>query len=577
MGVAFCPVEGLAARRACEDHRIVRRISDDDARPSAAGRTVLLLFALGAVVMLGAAAYGLAHGQHGQRSTLERRFQGRAQLGAALVGSLFSATAPAQQAQAAQRFGGKIDRTALDRQAAAGGSGFIAITDPQGHVLAASSGAPKALSSSLSAQPSFFRRALVANSFGLSGIQPDGSILTALPFRGAGGTRVQVSGVKASLLSAFLGGTLKQVSNSASSTALIMDDSGGVIAEQGRGEKVGRPVHDATLRSSVARSESGKLGSRLFTSQSIGNTGWRLVLIATSHAVFQPVSGANRWLPWVILVIGAIALSGVFFLLRRALAAAAQVRVANNELARSNADLERFAYVASHDLSEPLRTIGGFGGLLERRYADRLDDEGRMMLSHVTAGAQRLQALIDGLLSYARVSTAPRNVERLDLNEKAQGVIDAIRPALNDRGATVQVDPLPVVEGERGQIFQLLQNLVLNAVKFTADDVTPQVRISARPIQDGRWEISVADNGVGVAPEQQQRIFEMFQRGRSGHDRSGTGIGLALCARIVERHGGRIRVEPREGGGSVFAFDLPGAAGAPSPAPRTSEERVLAG
>jgi two-component system, chemotaxis family, sensor kinase Cph1 len=556
----------------------VRRSSDDDARPSAAGRTVLLLFALGAVVMLGAAAYGLAHGQHGQRSTLERRFQGRAQLGAALVGSLFSATAPAQQAQAAQRFGGKIDRAALDRQAAAGGSGFLAIADPQGHVLAASSGAPKALGTSLSSQPSFFRRALVANSFGLSGIQPDGSILTALPFRGAGGTRVQVSGVKASLLSAFLGGTLKQVSSSASSTALIMDDSGGVIAEKGGGERVGRPLHDAALRAKVARSQSGKLGGRLFTSQDIGQTGWRLVLVATSHAVFQPVSGANRWLPWVILVIGAIALTGVFFLLRRALAAAAQVRIANEELARSNADLERFAYVASHDLSEPLRTIGGFGGLLERRYADRLDDEGRMMLGHVTAGARRLQALIDGLLSYARVSTAPRNVERLDLNEKMQSVLDAIRPALNDRGAVVHVDPLPVIEGERGQIFQLLQNLVLNAVKFTADDVAPEVHVSARSIQDGRWEIRIADNGVGVPPEQEQRIFEMFQRGRSGHDRSGTGIGLALCARIVERHGGRIRVEPREGGGSVFAFDLPGANGAPSPAPpRTSEERVLAG
>jgi signal transduction histidine kinase len=570
--------ETLAARRSWEDHQIVRRISDDDARPSAAGRTVLLLFALGAVVMLGAAAYGLAHGQHGQRSTLERRFRGRAQLGAALVGSLFSATAPAQQAQAAQRFGGKIDRAALDRQAAAGGSGFIAITDPQGHVLAGSSGTPASLASTLSAQPGFFRRALVANGYGLSGIEPGGSIFTALPFRGAGGTRVQVSGVKASLLAAFLGGTLKQVSNSASSTALIVDDSGGVIAEQGRGETVGRPVHDAALRAAVTQTRSGDLSrDRLFTSQDIGSTGWRLVLVATSHAVFQPVSGTNRWLPWVILVIGAIALTGVFFLLRRALAAASQVRVANAELARSNADLERFAYVASHDLSEPLRTIGGFGGLLERRYADRLDDEGRMMLGHVTAGAQRLQALIDGLLSYARVSTAPRNVERLDLNEKVQVVLDAIRPALNDRGATVKVASLPVVEAERGQLFQLLQNLLLNAVKFTPDGVAPEVQISAAPVQDGRWEIRIADNGVGVPAEQTQRIFEMFQRGRSGHDRSGTGIGLALCARIVERHGGRIRVEPREGGGSVFAFDLPGAPGAPSPAARTSEERVLTG
>jgi len=538
---------------------------------------VLLLFALGALGMLGTAAYGLAHGQHGQRSSLERRFEGRAQLGAALVGSLFAASAPGQQQQAAQRYGDKVDAKLLTRQAAAGGSNFIAVADAQGHVLAASAGAPAGLDSDLSALPMFFRRALTSNSYGLSGIAAGGSILTALPFKAKTGTRVQVSGVKAGLLAAFLGGTLKQVSNNADSISLIVDDDGGVIAEQGRGEQVGRPLRDTALRRALARHETGKLpGDRLFTAQPVGSTGWQLVLVATSDTVFQPVSGTSRWLPWAILVIGALALTAVGVLLRRALLAAGQVRVANAELARSNADLERFAYVASHDLSEPLRTIGGFGGLLERRYGDRLDDEGRMMLGHVTAGASRLQALIDGLLSYARVSTARRNVERIDLNEKLQIVLDSIRPALNDRGAQVEVDPLPTIEGERAQIAQLLQNLLLNAVKFTADDVTPEVRVSAQPVQDGRWEISIADNGVGIAPGQAQRIFEMFQRGTADRARTGTGIGLALCARIVERHGGHIGVRPREGGGSVFSFDLPGAPGAPSPAPR-SEERVLAG
>jgi signal transduction histidine kinase len=557
----------------------VRRPSDDDARRSAAGRTVLLLFAVGALVMLGAAAYGLAHGQHGQHSTLERRFQGRAQLGAALVGSLFSASAPAQQAQAAQRFGGKIDQTALNRQAQIGGSGFIAITDAKGNVLAASSGAPPGLQAMLSAQPSYFRRALAGGGYGLSGIQPGRSIYTALPFQGAGGTRVQVSGVKASLLASFLGGTLKQVSTTASSTSLIIDDAGGVIAEQGHGERVGQPLHDAALRSAVAKHANGTIaGDRQFTAQDIGTTGWRLVLVATSHAVYGPVAGVNRWLPWVILVVGAIALASVFFVLRRALAAAGQVRVANAELARSNADLERFAYVASHDLSEPLRTIGGFGSLLERRYSDRLDDEGRMMLSHVTGGAARLQALIDGLLSYARVSTAPRKVTRVDLQVVTDEVVEAIRPAITDRGATIEVRQLPVVEGEREQLSQLMQNLILNAIKFTAEGVEPRVEVSSRETGDGRVEVRVADNGVGVPPDQADRIFEMFQRGKVGADRSGTGIGLALCARIVERHGGMIRVEQREGGGSVFAFDLHGAPGTPSPAPSPpSEERVLTG
>jgi signal transduction histidine kinase len=573
------PFPGIAACGAWQNAAIVaRRISDDDARRSAAGSWVLLLFAVGALGMLGTAAYGLAHGQHGQRSSLERRFQGRAQLGAALVGSLFSASAPGQQAQAAERFGAKVDKAALDGQASAGGSDFIAIADANGHVLAASSGAPGGLAADLSSGPMFFRRALTSNNYGLSGVTPDGSVITALPFKAKdGGTRVQVTGIKAGLLGAFLGGTLKQVSNNASSTSVIVDDRGGVISEQGRSERVGRPLRDRSLRTAVARHPDGKLADgRLYTSQPVGSTGWRLLLVAPSSVIFEPVSGTNRWLPWIILVIGSLALASVGVLLRRSLNASEQVRVANDELARSNADLERFAYVASHDLSEPLRTIGGFGGLLERRYAGKLDDEGRMMLGHVTAGAARLQALIDGLLSYARVSTAPRRIETIDLGELTNEVLDAIRPALNDRGASVDVGLLPSVEGERGQISQLLQNLILNAVKFTADDVTPNVEIYARPTHDGRWEIRIADNGVGIAPDQAKRIFEMFQRGTADRRRSGTGIGLALCARIVERHGGHIGVEPREGGGSVFAFDLPGTPGAPTPAPR-SEERVLAG
>jgi signal transduction histidine kinase len=556
---------------------VARRISDEDARRSAAGTWVLILFAIGALVMLGAAAYGLAHGQNGQRDQLESRFQGRAQLGAALVGSLFSASASGQQQQSAQRFGDKIDQAALDRQAAQGGSKFIAITDANGKLLAASSGADRSGIERDLSRGMFFRQALTSNSYGLSGITPEGIVYTALPFKAKTGTRVQLTGLDPKLLAAFLGGTLKQVSNNASSTSLILDDSGGVVAETGRRERVGQPLHDTALRAAIAKKTSGTTsGDRLYTTQPVGSTGWRLALVADKGIVLEPVSGTNKWLPWAILVIGSIALAAVGVLLKRSLDASRQVRIANDELARSNADLERFAYVASHDLSEPLRTIGGFGGLLERRYGDRLDEEGRMMLGHITGGAARLQALIDGLLSYARVSTAPRHVEPVDLQELSGEVVTAIRPAINDRAASVDVGLMPTVEGERGQLAQLLQNLILNAIKFTDDAVTPQVELSSRPVADGRWEVRVADNGVGIAPDQAERIFQMFQRGTVDRSRTGTGIGLALCARIVERHGGHIHVEPREGGGSVFAFDLPGAPGAPTPAPR-SEERVLAG
>jgi signal transduction histidine kinase len=580
MGAALLPVASLAASGACEDNpTVMGRSSDSDERRGAQGRWVLMIFALGALGMLGAAAYGLAHAQHGQRTELERRFRGRAQLGAALVGSLFSASAPGQQQQAAQRYGRpKVDPLRLDRQASAAGSVFLAIAEPSGKLVAASSRAPANLEATLTAKPMFFQRALTSGSYGLSGITPAGSILSALPFKGLAGLRVQVSAIPATLLGAFLGGTLKQVSTTSASESLILDDRGGVIAEKGRSERTGRRLQDARLRRGLASGAAyGTLSDdRLFTTRPVGSTGWRLVLVASSSTVFQPISGSNRSLPWIILVIGALALAAVGVLLQRTLDTAAQVRVANTELERSNDDLERFAYVASHDLSEPLRTIGGFGGLIDRRYGERLDEEGRAMLGHITAGAARLQALIDGLLSYARVSTAPRHVESVDLDEVAREVLSGIAPAVAERDAQIDVQPLPSVEGERGQLAQLLQNLILNAVKFTADDVTPQVAISARSIHDGRWEIRIADNGVGIAPEQVDRIFEMFQRGTADRTRAGTGIGLALCLRIVERHGGRIRVEPNEGGGSSFVFDLPGTPGARPPAAR-SEERVLAG
>src|SRR5262245_42943184 len=179
--------------------------------------------------MLGAAAYGLAHGQNGQRDQLESRFQGRAQLGAALVGSLFSASAGGQQQQASQHYGDKVNQAELDRQATSGGSRFIAITDANGKVLAASSGADRSRVERDMSSGMFFKRALMSNSYGLSGITPEGSIYTALPFKAKNGTRVQVTSVDPKLLAAFLGGTLKQVSTNASSRSLIVDDSGGVI------------------------------------------------------------------------------------------------------------------------------------------------------------------------------------------------------------------------------------------------------------------------------------------------------------------------------------------------------------
>ena len=223
------------------------------------------------------------------------------------------------------------------------------------------------------------------------------------------------------------------------------------------------------------------------------------------------------------------------------------------ELERSNAELEQFAYAASHDLREPLRAIVGYGKLLERRLGDTLDEQSRELLDYALDGAARLQTLIDDLLAYARASHRPLQRGPVALDGLAERCLRRLAPAIADSGAELHVGELPTVDGDETQLCQVVQNLVSNALKFC--EQTPHVTVTAAREADA-WRIDVADNGVGIPPGQADRVFEMFSRLHS-HRYPGTGIGLALCRRIVERHGGRIWHEPVPSGGTVFHFTVP--------------------
>jgi signal transduction histidine kinase len=230
---------------------------------------------------------------------------------------------------------------------------------------------------------------------------------------------------------------------------------------------------------------------------------------------------------------------------------------ARDELERSNADLEAFAYVASHDLAEPLRSVAGFVGLLERQYADRLDDRAREFIAYAVDGVERMQRMIDDLLLYARAGTADLRPEPVDAGELVAGALRDLGTAVAERGAVVEVGELPVLRGDPGQLQRVFQNLLGNAIKFTAPGVAPRVSVSSHTTGGG-VEIAVADNGIGIDPEQVERAFEMFARIPGGAaEYQGTGLGLAISRRIVERHGGRLWVEPNAGGGSVFKLRLP--------------------
>jgi signal transduction histidine kinase len=230
---------------------------------------------------------------------------------------------------------------------------------------------------------------------------------------------------------------------------------------------------------------------------------------------------------------------------------------ARTELERSNADLEAFAYMASHDLAEPLRSVSGFVSLLERQYGEVLDEQARELIAYAVDGVERMRTMIEDLLLYARAGTTALDCERVPAGDVVADALRDLEPAVIECGATIEVGELPVVAADPGQLKRVLQNLLANAIKYTAPGVRPHVQVTGAADMSGS-ELAVADNGIGIDPDEAERAFEMFARlsGPSGEYR-GTGLGLAISRRIVERHGGRLWVEPNAGGGSVFRLTLP--------------------
>jgi PAS domain S-box-containing protein len=240
--------------------------------------------------------------------------------------------------------------------------------------------------------------------------------------------------------------------------------------------------------------------------------------------------------------------------------AEAALEANKQELERSNAELQQFAYVASHDLQEPLRTISSYLQLLHRRYKGKeLDDNAEEFITFAVDGAKRMQALIQDLLAYSRVGKRDTAFAPTDCGTLAAEVVAALQATIVEKGAVVEHDALPIVLGDASQLRQLLQNLVGNALKFCKE--APVIRISAQPHGE-QWQFTVRDNGIGIDPAHAERVFIIFQRLHTREEYEGTGIGLALCRKIVERHGGRIWVESRPGQGAAFHFMLPAQASA---------------
>jgi light-regulated signal transduction histidine kinase (bacteriophytochrome) len=233
----------------------------------------------------------------------------------------------------------------------------------------------------------------------------------------------------------------------------------------------------------------------------------------------------------------------------------AELKCANQELTRSNDELRQFAFIASHDLQEPLRSVTSFCNLLKDEYQGRLDEEADNYIERVVQGAQRMKALVTGLLSYSRVNRdEAQPFGQVDTCEVVADAIANLQLSLDDSGAEICLGKLPTVVGDRVQLCQLLQNLLGNAILYRGDP-PPKIRVDAA--RDGNWwEFAVQDNGIGIAPEYHRQIFEVFRRLHSRDEYPGTGIGLAVCKKIVQRHGGSIWVESQPGAGTTFRFTL---------------------
>jgi PAS domain S-box-containing protein len=248
-------------------------------------------------------------------------------------------------------------------------------------------------------------------------------------------------------------------------------------------------------------------------------------------------------------------------------------RLAQQALERTNAELAQFAYVASHDLSEPLRMVSSYLQLLRRRYHGQIDEDADEFIDFAVEGANRMRALIEDLLAYSRAGRGaePRPI---DLGHVMADVLSSLAAAVADARAQVSVGPMPMVLGDRLSLAQVLQNLVANALKFRSG-ARARVWISAEREHEAMWRVTVADDGIGIDPRHRDRVFKMFQRLHDREAFEGTGIGLAICRKIVERQGGEIFVDGREGGGSVFTFTIP-AVPAPSLVdPATGEHRRI--
>ena len=454
--------------------------------------------------LLGAFGFELIHSQGDSRRQAERSFQAEARITAELTSSLFGSTVSSATSQVAKSFGGeRISDASLAKLVQQSHLPYALVVDGHGGVLAASAGTPagarlraSALLAKLNQRPS--TQSWLSN---LSPFRQTNVVEWALPFQTAHGQRVLIEAIDAQALTGFLGGYLKDPAGSPKRAGYIVDGNSRVIADSTGKAKLGDRL------ASPAKPDGGRYGSptgeRYAATASLVGSDWRVVLTEPTAVLYPALAGSRSWIvDGVLIAFALVALASILFL-RRMLISSERVEAANqrlnelnatleervaertavaehraDELARSNSELEQFASVASHDLQEPLRKIRMYCGRLPQRLGAGISEEGASDLSRIQNAAERMQQLIDDLLSFARVSSTQRELEPVPLNDLITQVLGDLEGRIESTAARIEVGDLPVVMADRVQMGQLLQNLLSNALKFHREGVPPEIRIT---------------------------------------------------------------------------------------------------
>jgi signal transduction histidine kinase len=562
--------------------------------------------------LLAVFAIELSDTQARSKADVKGRVHERSLLAAALIDSLFGTSAQSSANTNARLLGGKhVSRALLKRLA--GDNRYAVLLTPQRRIIAASAGFTTQARADLDASATLgLLRS--GHPWALGNVLPygkQGVVNFGLVLKTRAGPRYLLTGIAPKVIGPFLLGELRQIPGVKGSHNLILDARGRVIASTNPSRPTGYQFH-TPVQLTVLHHAMGDVSGHYYDRVPLPNASWSILLTAPNGPLFASVAGLRKWLPWVIFA--AFAIVGVLALLLalRALRATDEVQEAKDELeiangqlaasnaalgdsnlelerrarelARSNAELDQFASIASHDLQEPLRKVRTFTERVTQSEGSVLSERGRDYLQRAGNSAERMQRLIEDLLKYSRVSTQGRPFAPVDLGQVAHEVLEDLDEQVRSAQASVRIGELPTISADAPQMRQLLQNLISNGLKFRREDAAPEIDISAT--SDDEWvKLTVRDNGIGFDPQYTGRIFRVFERLHGRGSYPGTGIGLALCLKIAQRHGGTVLAKSMPDEGASFTVimqsrrteavtDLPPAALPADPHDSTEEPYV---